>query len=111
MTIADDAYFAGARAHDELDFIDRINECRERLTAIVTSLISGELTDEEREAKREAALQNIEPIVTQNVMSLQSVSATRKVAIHRTRMVAVHEQIERMYYSRRLSEYLKEIAR
>lgn len=38
MTIADEAYFAGARAQDELDFIDRINECRERLTAIVTSV-------------------------------------------------------------------------
>lgn len=38
MTIADEAYFAGAKAQDELEFIDRIKECRERLTAIVTSV-------------------------------------------------------------------------
>lgn len=38
MSIGEDANIAGARAKDELEFIDRIKECRERLTAIVTAV-------------------------------------------------------------------------
>ncbi|MDP9813861.1 replicative DNA helicase [Rhizobium tibeticum] len=38
MRIADEAYFACAKARDELEFIERIKECSERLTAIVTSV-------------------------------------------------------------------------
>lgn len=38
IIIADDAYLAGAKAQDELEFMERITECRERLTAIVTSI-------------------------------------------------------------------------
>lgn len=38
MAIANDAYVAGIGAQDELEFVDRITECRERLTAIVSSI-------------------------------------------------------------------------
>lgn len=40
MVIADDAYIAGARAQDELEFIDRIRDCRNRLNAIVATIES-----------------------------------------------------------------------
>ncbi|CAN7392355.1 DnaB-like helicase C-terminal domain-containing protein [Neorhizobium sp. LjRoot104] len=40
MSIGDDAHDAGIKAEDELQFIDRIKECRDRLTAIVASIES-----------------------------------------------------------------------
>ncbi|MCF1453675.1 DnaB-like helicase C-terminal domain-containing protein [Agrobacterium vitis] len=40
MIIGEDAHEAGTRAEDELQFIDRIKECRDRLTAIVASVES-----------------------------------------------------------------------
>jgi replicative DNA helicase len=35
MAIGDDAFLAGTKAQDELEFIDRIKECRERLSVII----------------------------------------------------------------------------
>lgn len=72
-------------------------------------LIAGELTDEEREEKRTQRLYALEPIVTQNVMSLHSVSAGRKVVMYRERMTAIHDQIETNHNHRRLRDYLKEM--
>lgn len=72
-------------------------------------LISGEMTDEEREEKRHEALYALEPIVTQNVMALHSVSAHRKVSIFNRRMATVREDIERFYNRRRLLDLLKEV--
>ncbi|RWX78285.1 hypothetical protein EPK99_06545 [Neorhizobium lilium] len=40
MTIGDDAHDAGTKAQDELEFIDRIKECRDKLTAIVSAIES-----------------------------------------------------------------------
>jgi replicative DNA helicase len=40
MSVADDTHLAGIKAQDELEFIDRIKECRERLTAIVADIES-----------------------------------------------------------------------
>lgn len=40
LVVGSDAQFAATRAQDDLDFIDRIKECRERLTAIVASIES-----------------------------------------------------------------------
>lgn len=40
MIVGDDAHEAGIRAEDELQFIDRIKECRDKLTAIVASIES-----------------------------------------------------------------------
>jgi len=38
MTVGDDAHSVAVRAQDELEFIDQIKDCRDRLTAIVTSI-------------------------------------------------------------------------
>jgi replicative DNA helicase len=38
MSVGDDAHDAGIKAEDELQFIDRIKECRDKLTAIVTDI-------------------------------------------------------------------------
>lgn len=38
MDVGNDAQSAGTRAEDELDFINQIKECRERLTAIVSTI-------------------------------------------------------------------------
>ncbi|AXV15101.1 hypothetical protein CYG48_04930 [Neorhizobium sp. SOG26] len=40
MCIGDEAHDAGIKAADELEFIDRIKECRDKLTAIVASIES-----------------------------------------------------------------------
>ncbi|MVA33699.1 DnaB-like helicase C-terminal domain-containing protein [Agrobacterium vitis] len=40
MIIGEDAHEAGTRAEDELQFIDQIKECRDRLTAIVSAIES-----------------------------------------------------------------------
>lgn len=40
ITVGSDAQLAGSRAEDELQFLDQIKECRQRLTAIVTSIES-----------------------------------------------------------------------
>ncbi|WP_157948992.1 DnaB-like helicase C-terminal domain-containing protein [Neorhizobium huautlense] len=40
MSIGDDAHLAGVKAEDELEFIDRIKECRDKLTAIVSAIES-----------------------------------------------------------------------
>lgn len=53
MAIANDAYVAGIGAQDELEFVDRITECRERLTAIVSSI-------QERNAPSESFLDAID---------------------------------------------------
>lgn len=40
MSIGDDAHLAGVKAEDELEFIDRIKECRDKLIAIVSAIES-----------------------------------------------------------------------
>lgn len=71
--------------------------------------ISGGESEEEKEAKRQQRLHAMEPIVSQNVMCLQSVSAATQVRMHRRRMDEIYREVEVIYSKRRLTEYLKEM--
>lgn len=92
---------AGINGIDRDWRLDEVNRLRRILT--------GEKTEEEKERERERRLDNVEPIISQNVMSLQSVSSATKVRIHRRRMDEINQQAELLYTKRRLSEYLKEL--
>jgi replicative DNA helicase len=51
IIIGEDAQAAGSSAQDELQFLDQVKECRERLTAIITSI---EARNEPQETFRDA---------------------------------------------------------
>jgi hypothetical protein len=58
-------------------------------------LISGQLTDEEREERRRERLYNVDTMFAQNVTCLRSVSPFNKVRIHSERMQVVKDEIDR----------------
>ncbi|MBB3411232.1 hypothetical protein FHT87_005185 [Rhizobium sp. BK316] len=72
-------------------------------------LISGQLSDDEIEEKRQQKLHRLDPIVSQNVMALHSVAAHRKLAIYSERMTLIQEEINMLYHKRSLRDLLKAI--
>lgn len=81
-----------------LDEVDRLRR-----------LLTGQKTEEEKEADREHRLRNSEPVISQNIMCLLSVAPAAKVRMHKNRMDEINHQAELLYTKRRLSEYLKEL--
>ena len=98
VSAAKDGYSGSISKDWRLDEIERLRR-----------FISGEETDAEREEKRQQRLHLLEPIVSQNVMGLRSVSPGTQVRMHRKRMEAVNREAEVIYSKLRLNEYLKEL--
>lgn len=70
-------------------------------------LLSGEKTDEEREAEAIERRENRNNIMGQEIACLRSVSGTAKLEMYSRRMQAIREQRQQYYWSRELADYLK----
>lgn len=70
-------------------------------------LISGQKTDEEREADAIERRENRNNIIGQEIASLRSVSGTAKLDMYERKMREIREQRQQYYWGRELSDYLK----
>jgi hypothetical protein len=72
-------------------------------------ILSGDLTDEEKENRRRSRLYRQEAIISQNVTSLVSVSSVARMRIYHRDMERHNERVERSECRSNLFRLLKEI--
>lgn len=72
-------------------------------------MISGDLTDEEKEDRRRQKMHARQSLISQEVAGLVSVSGVRKLDIYNERVHRLQEDIERSQHQSQLWRYLKEI--
>lgn len=72
-------------------------------------MISGDLTDEEKEDRRRRKMYDRQNLISQEVASLVSVSGVRKLDIYNERVHRLQNEIQRSQHQSSLWRYLKEI--
>lgn len=72
-------------------------------------MISGDLTEEEKEDRRRRKMHARQSLISQEVASLVSVSGVRKLDIYNERLHRLQGDIERSQHQSQLWRYLKEI--
>ncbi|RVG96711.1 hypothetical protein CN221_11230 [Sinorhizobium meliloti] len=86
-------------------------EWRIREIADLKRILSGDLTDEEKEQRRRERMYALEAIVDQNVAVLISVSGPQKLAMRRDRVRRLQEEIRLSETRGYLSRLLKEMSK
>lgn len=100
----------GVGAYGQKDASSSLSNRDWRLNEIaqIKRLLSGELTDDEKEERQRQRLWRREQVINQNVACLQSVSGSRKMSIYGERMARHQEDIDRSHRQQRLYWLLRQ---